>query len=106
MLQIAKRRRVELHRERLIEDREKIRIFVEAIRERSVGKQLLYEARANVALSTRIVADVMGLRVVPGLLAFVRNGEQLTTVVGYSRRRRARSDAVDVFSAYVVLLIG
>jgi hypothetical protein len=57
--QVVQRRRVELDGERLVEDREKVRVFVGQVVEGAARVELLYEACPDVGLSVVAIARIV-----------------------------------------------
>ena len=96
----------ELNRERLIEDREKIRILVDAILEGAVAREDLHELRIRIPFSLRAAARVAGARVETPRAVLSPNGQSLISGILDARRRLDRRDAIDVFAGGRIRNVG
>jgi hypothetical protein len=80
----------------LVENRQKVGVFVDLALERAVGTRLLFVASGVARRIVAFIARVLGSDGVPDVAALMANRQLLFAGVADRRNLDARSDAVDV----------
>ena len=103
---VAQRGRVESHRKRLIEDRQEVRVVVDAVFKRAVGLKDLYEERVATILSIGSVTQIASARFEAQRLSVLPHREKLCPGIRYLGKCFGRLDLVDVFARRFITYVG